>query len=82
MLLGAIITPGDSLDFPSDDLLLAGGVTAGVGGAMLITGIVLVATSGTSVDIESGSKAGDSASLFEIDKRTTARAPRYWLGEF
>lgn len=61
----------------SADLGTVGGVTLGASITALAGGIVLVATSGTDVEIvprrDTGSKGTQQA---------TARAPRYWAGEF
>ena len=68
----------------SNPVMIGGGIVAAVGGAAVISGYVLLFTSTTSVEVVRGlpSNSAASASRFEIDKRTTARTPRYWLGEF
>lgn len=77
MLVDALTS---SIDDPSSDGSKDGGVsTVGLvtligGGAVLVGGIVLLATSGTSVTLEQrdGKPAGKTAQV----------KPRYWLGEF
>jgi hypothetical protein len=56
--------------------LVPGGVTLGVGAAVLAAGIVLVATSGTKVDVLDGHGARDAAG------RPKAVAAHWWRGEF
>lgn len=80
----ATLLPGALLE--SDDVVLAGGVLLGAGAGVLTGGIIALVLSRTSVEVTAGSSGSkdntpDAASVFEIDKRAVARAPRYWLGE-
>jgi len=73
---------------------MVGGVTLGASLTALAGGIVLIATSGTDVEImaprrDSGSTGTASASASASATQphahattATARAPRYWAGEF
>jgi hypothetical protein len=67
----------------TDDFLLVGGGMLGGGAAVLTGGILAAVFSRTSVEVTEGSPTkSDAAEVFEIDRRTVARAPRYWAGEF
>lgn len=67
----------------TDPAMVGGGIAALVGGVGLaVGGIVMMATSGTDVEVVPGRRPSTDGASFEIDKRTTARTPRYWLGEF
>jgi hypothetical protein len=60
-------------DDDGSDYMIPGGVTMGVGAAVLIGGIVSIVVARTSTDVQPGGP----------DRAARApRAPRYWLGEF
>jgi hypothetical protein len=80
--LGAItaatlLIVGAVSDSASSNLTTIGGVTLGASATALVGGIVLIATSGTDVEIMPKRDTGSAPA-----RKASARAPRYWAGEF
>ncbi|MEJ7734986.1 MAG: hypothetical protein WKG00_38080 [Polyangiaceae bacterium] len=64
-------------DSPSSNLSTIGGITLGASATALVGGIVMIATSGTDVEIMPRRDTGSAPA-----RKATARTPRYWAGEF